>query len=115
MAKPKTAPDPRIKRLIDAFEAKHVAKHGIKPFDPQYPRFGRTLKDMLASASEGELLELMDDFFASRDLRILGGNWRPADFVYWAPRLRLKRNGMVETDGRTARNLDAAARATGRR
>ena len=113
--KPKTDADPAVKRLTDAFHERHVTRHGVPPLRPEWARFAKEVKAMLVGASEAELLGLMDDFFASRDPRVLRTDYLPMDFVRVAQYLRLKRNGHRQRDDRTTRDLDAAARATGRR
>jgi hypothetical protein len=115
MAKAKVDAEPAVKRLVDAFHAKHVARHGCPPLRPDYGRFAKEVKSMLASATEAELVELMDDFFTTRDPRVVRSDYKPMDFVWLAQHLRLKRNGRRTLDHRTVRDLDAAARATGRR
>lgn len=109
-----TEPDPAVKRCVDAFHQKHIARHGCAPLRPDYGRFAREVKSMLASATEHELVELMDDFFSTRDPRVVRSDYKPMDFVYLAQHLRLKRNGRKTMDLRVVRDLDAAARATGR-
>jgi hypothetical protein len=106
--------DPTIKRLIDAFHQRHITRHGIPPMRPEYGRFAKEVKGLLASATEYELLELMDDFFSTRDPRVMRSDYKPMDFVFLAQHLRLKRNGHKRLDDRVVRDMDAAARATGR-
>lgn len=113
--KPKPATDPAVKRLTDAFHERHVARHGVPPLRPEWARFAKEVKAMLTQASEAELTMLMDDFFASRDPRVLRTDYLPMDFVRVAQYLRLKANGHRRHDDRTTRDFDAAARATGRR
>jgi hypothetical protein len=113
-AKAKTESDPTVKRLVDAFHQKHVARHGCPPLRPDYGRFAKEVKAILASATEAELLMLMDDFFSTLDPRVVRSDYKPMDFVYLAQHLRLKRNGRKTFDQRVVRDLDAASRATGR-
>jgi hypothetical protein len=115
--KPRVKPDvdPAVKRLVDAFHAKHVERHGVAPLRPDYGRFAKEVKAMLDSATEAELVGLIDDFFVSRDPRVLRTDYLPMDFVRIAQYLRLQRNGRRRHDERTLRDLDAATRATGKR
>jgi hypothetical protein len=115
--KPKQEPketDPRIKTLIDAFHQKHIERHGCSPLRPEYGRFAKELKAMLVSADANELVTLMDDFFSTRDPRVVRSDYKPMDFVYLAQHLRLRRNGRKDYDERTQRDVHAAMRASGK-
>lgn len=108
--------DPAIARIIGEFQRAHLARFGCKPLRPEYGRFAKELKEMLAAADETELFDLLADFFAvPADPRVERTQYRPMDFVRLAQYLRLRRRGACASDARTLDNLDAVARATGRR
>lgn len=117
MAKKKVAEvrEPAVKRLIDKFHDGHVARHGCPPMRPEWGRVAKELTAMLAAATEDEIGQLMDDFFTTTDPKVACGDYRPMEFIFNAQRLRLRRQGTTQSDVRTGQNIDAAARAMGRR
>lgn len=108
------APDPAVKRTQDLFHDRFLARFGFKPDPRGYGRFGREVKPLLATWGEAAVRGLVEDFFRTRDARILASDYSMATFLFHAQRLRI-RQVEAEVDPRTARNLDAADRAAGRR
>lgn len=107
-------PDEAVKRLVDAFHGMHFARFGCYPIRPEYGRFAKELKEMLATVGEAGVAALMGDFFAKPpDPQVNRTHYRPMDFVRLAQYLQLKRRDGGPLDQRTAENADAAARATG--
>lgn len=106
------APNPAVKRCIDLFHDRHVARFGFKPDPRQYGRFGKELQLLLGAWGEDVVAGLIREFFETTDPRVLRSDYKPMDFVNLAQRLRLQGQRL---DDRTAENLDAAARAIGRR
>jgi hypothetical protein len=98
-------------RLETAFIERHRALWNCEPFRSSYSRERKLLKDMAVQLGEPEVLALIDQFFSNRNRR---GDYTVLDFGRQAAALRLERQRRP-VDPRTAANLDAAARATGRK
>lgn len=108
--------NPAIVRCIDCYDEHFQKKHGFKPDRRGYGRFAKDLQGFLASWTEQELLEVLHDFFYANDPKVLRSNWTTADFANLAQHLRIRRTSPAPVlDARSANNLDAVRRATGRR
>lgn len=112
--KEREAPDPAVKRLADAFHDAFLERFGFKPDPRHYGRFGKEIKPLLSAWGEFELLGLINAFFSTRDLRVLQSDYTMLTFLRLAQYLRVRQMG-APRDDRTLKNMDAAARATGRR
>ena len=98
-------------RVEDAFKVGHLACWGVEYVALNVGRDRRYLKEAIAAYGEAEVLVLVTRFFRDKSRR---GSYTIADFYAQLPSLRLesqRRNGQP----RTAGNVDAAARATGRK
>lgn len=102
-----------VQRVIDRFHDKFLARFGFKPDPRGFGRFAKDVTTLISAWGEDEVVGLIDDFFATRDPRIVRSDYTQAAFLNLAQYLRV-RHGNVR-DERTAANVDAAARATGRR
>lgn len=111
----KDAPDPAVKRVADAFHDAFLERFGFKPDPRQYSRFGKEIKPLLATWGELEVLRLINEFFSTRDPRVVRSDYTMMAFLGLAQYLRVRQTGASTRDDRTLRNIDAAARATGRR
>jgi hypothetical protein len=107
--------DPAVKHCIDRFHDGFLAKFGFKPDPRHFGRFGKELKPLLAAWGEAEVLGAIDAFFATTDPRIVRSDYTVMAFLGLAQHLRVRRTGRQPADERTASNVDAVARATGRR
>lgn len=114
---PKAKPeaDGRVVMLEAGFVARHEARWGVKPLLTPYGKNRRHLKDLAGQLPDDELLALMDLFFSTRDRDVERSDYTIGAFVRLVPHLRLLERRTGAPRGRTADNLDAAARATGRR
>lgn len=105
-------PPAPVKRCIDAFHVAFLARHGFKP-RISGGKDGALLKQLIATWGEADVLILIGEFFATTDPRVLRSDYTIGAFVSLAQHLKLRQHGMI--DARTAENLDAAARAAGRK
>ena len=105
----KAAPDPAVKRVIDAYHAAFLVRHGFKPII-HGGKDGAHVKQLLAAWGEPETLILVARFFATTEPRVLRSDYSLGALFSLAQYLRVER-----PDARTADNLHAAARAAGRR
>ncbi len=100
-------------RVMALYFAEHERRFGCKPMSPGKVG-GKILKDLLADLGERDLAAVVHEFIWTRDRRVAGCGYTLKDLRYHAPRLRLQLNGHREQDPRTADNVTAASRATGR-
>jgi hypothetical protein len=106
-------PDPAVKRMIDLFHTQFTVRFGFKPDPRHYGRFAKDVKALLSAWGETEVHDLIVLFFTTRDPRIVRSDYTTIAFVALAQHMRV-RSG-AQADERTVSNMDAAARATGRR
>ncbi len=111
--KPTTPPDPAVKRIIDLYHDEFSAKFGFKPDPRSYGRFGKEVKQLLATWGEADVVATLREFFLSRDTRIVRSDYTAMAFLSLAQYLRTRMAGHQELDHRTAANIEAAERAIG--
>lgn len=114
-AKPKAESDGRVVALETAFVVRHEERWKVKPLLTPYGKNRRQLKDLAGQLSDDEITALMDLFFATRDRDVERSDYTIAAFIRLVPHLRLLERRTAGPRGRTQDNLDAAARATGRK
>lgn len=107
------APNPAIKRCIDAYHQAFLQRFGFKP-QIHGGKDASHFKQLLATWGEPVVMELIEDFLSTTDPRVLRSDYTVGALYNLAQHLRLRREGH-RIDERTAHNLDAAARAAGRR
>lgn len=112
--KAKPGPNPAIKRAIDAYHTAFLKRFGFKPVI-HGGKDGDHFKKLLATWDEETVLGLVDEFFTTTDPRVLRSDYSVGALFTLAQHLLLRRNGHANGDMRTTENVDAAARATGRR
>lgn len=99
--------DPAIKRCIDRYHERFIARFGFKP-QIHGGKDGAHVKALLATWGEAVVLGLIDEFLSTTDPRILRSDYTIGALFNLAQYLRLR---STRPDERTATNLDAAARA----
>lgn len=111
MAKAKKSDDERapVAKCIDAFHAAFVARFGFKP-KIDGGKDGANLKRLIATWDERVVLDLIAEFFSTRDPRVARSDYTIGAFYNLAQHLRLRRQTVQ--DQRTAENMDAASRAS---
>jgi len=133
-AKSSGEPDHAVKRCIDLFYDCHVRKwsdpRDVRAWEEDRssvpkerlvtPRViggkhGKKFKEMIAAWSETVVAELVQRFFATTDPKITNTDYSLDAFFGKADYLRLQQVRRRVTDERLLNNLDAAARATGRK
>ncbi len=125
--KPATEADAAVKRCIDRFYDRFVAKWNRGVDVATTPKsqlvtplvsggkHGAQFKRLLAAWDEGTVLELVDTFFTTLDPQVVRSDYSYDAFFRLAQALRLAKARRQPVDDRTLQNLDAAARATGKR
>ncbi len=115
-ARPQT--DGAVKRLIDQYHREFLARHGVKP-RINGGKDGTLFKQLVAAWGEQRVSELLTRFLNERDTRIAWANW--ADKTGWTVGAfaHVAQSMMTSTqqqgmDDRTAANVAAARKATGR-
>lgn len=103
-----------VQRCIDRFFERYEQKWAMKPL-LHGGKHGTQFKTMVTSWGVDEVLALLDEFFTTRDARIMRSDYSLDAFFYNAQHLRLQRVRGQRPDDRQARNIEAAERATGRR
>lgn len=140
--KDKPKGDPAVGRCVKAFYAAYVRRHnpltaerwlaemdaGVKVADRTTPQSamllplikgakdGALMKKLLAAYGEERVLRLIDDFFGEcyTMFGVINSNQDVGALFAAAPRLVVREHARQQPS-RTVRNLDAAARAMGRR
>lgn len=112
---PKPESDGRVVALESAFVVRHEQRWSVKPLLTPYGKNRRQLKDLSGQLTDVEIFGLMDVFFATRDREVERSDYSIAAFIRLVPHLRLLERRHAGPRGRTQDNLDAAARATGRK
>ena len=112
--RPKRAPetDGTVVRLEQRFVEAHQRMWGCTPTRDSVPYERRILKELAVQFGEEEVNRLVDRFFADRRRRC---NYTILDFKREVPAMRLEEQRRHGGDERTRDNMDAAARAAGRR
>lgn len=108
--KPKAESGPVV-RVETVYKDLFQAKFGFAP-TIKFGRDRKALKELLGAWPEDEVLAQLAPFI-QRDIRSTRDSFSLYDFCMQAQRLRIER--AAGPNGRTAQNVDAAARATGRR
>lgn len=110
--KPPKATNPDIAKCINHYATRFKERFGFKP-KINGGKDGKHFKEILSTwKDEGGcalVISLLDEFFATRDPRVLRSDYSVGAFYSLAQYLRLAAN---RTDDRTMANLDAASRAT---
>lgn len=103
--------DGSTQRLMDHFQAQHMARHGVQAFlGTTYGHAMKILKDLIAQVGEDVATEIVSAFFWSRDARVEASGFTVKDLGFHAARLRLSLHGRVETDRVVASHIQVAAR-----
>lgn len=110
-----TATNGDVARVIDGFHDRFVVKFGFKP-KISGGKDGVLAKQLLAWAQDdggfATVCELLDEFFASVDPRVVRSDYTFGAFASLAQYLRVKRaNPVASMDRRTLENIEAGARA----
>lgn len=109
MAKTKVVDRAPVSKCIDAFHDAFVRRFGFKP-KIDGGKDGANLKRLIATWDERVVLELIEEFFTTRDPRVARSDYTIGAFYNLAQHLRLRRQTIQ--DQRTAENMDAASRAS---
>lgn len=99
-----------VKKCLDAFHNAFVARFGFKP-RIDGGKDGKHMKDLIATWSEQDVLDLIAEFFSTRDARVVRSDYSVGALYNLAQHLKLRQHGHY-IDQRTAENVDAAVRAT---
>ena len=105
------APNPAIKKVIDAFHVAFLARFGFKPVI-HGGKDGAHIQKLLATWDEETVLWLVAEFFATTDPRVLRSDYSLGALFSLAQHLLLRHQKGALTDERTAQNFDAASRAS---
>lgn len=113
-ARKKKAPsDGSVQRCFDAWARLFEAKWHMKATHISPGKDGRHFKDLVRAFGDERTLELMARFFATTNPQIARSDYSVGAFFRLAQTLVL--DDMKIDDARTLSNIDAVARATGRR
>lgn len=110
----KKEPNPAIKTSIDLYHDLFKKRFGFKPVI-HGGKDGSHFQKLIATWGAADVEWLIKEFFRTTDPRIVRSDYTVGALFGLAQHLMLKRSGHKNVDDRTAHNLDAAARATGRR
>lgn len=106
-----------VARLYEAYYKAFEERFGMKPIS-EGGYGAKRLKELATAWGEDAVLELIAEFFRTKDNRIDGSNYKVADLFNNAQRLRINMHKIgprEPSDRRTAENVDAATRSTGSR
>lgn len=111
---PKKKTNPAIKTCIDLFHTRFKERFGFPPVI-HGGKDGSHFQKLIATWGEINTKWVIEEFFETSDPRVHRCDYTVGALFNLAQHLMLRRNGARNIDERTASNIDAAARATGRK